>query len=367
MKELSPSFKGNKVDAVPEQARHTVSRMEQGGSVIRLFGVDLSAAKSRSGSSRASTIERTPQFDVNYNTEKGQTGDASTSAGDTYNTVRISERGIEQRKTRCLLFAMSLPELFFSVCLQCLNPGERDERYLVSSERNIKNQWALRYTSSETPEKTMQKCGSLCGGIAWGSLDNCLAAKLEYIIASSSLQPLPDEYPIVVVDHPKFYMQDCLKCVRSIMSPISEHTEDDDMRSTFVASPEVRGFENTLFGCRKFNHCSDIEVETFPLKRSLYDFQMLKPLSPESKGSSSRKSTTPYFCMHVTTRIKWSLSRCQDCIKKVISDDKEKMQFQETSTKSIFVFPTGLLNVEEIAIQCNESCGWVGGLFQICM
>lgn len=149
--------------------------------VILLFSIDLAADKSRSGNSGASKRSRRIDFDLNHDTEKDQISDASTSPQNAFNTVHLSEHGIEQRETHCLLFENILPEFSFLVCLQCLKLGDTDERYLVSLSPRIGHQWLLRYTSSETPERTLQKCGSLCGDIAWGSWAHCIAAHIEYI------------------------------------------------------------------------------------------------------------------------------------------------------------------------------------------
>lgn len=359
MKELSPSFKGNKVDAVPEQARHTVSRMEQGGSVIRLFGVDLSAAKSRSGSSRASTIERTPQFDVNYNTEKRQTGDASTSSAN-------AEHGIEQSKTHCLLFEKNLPEFLFLFCLQCLEIGEKEERYLISNPHESDRQWVVRYTSSETPEGTMQNCGSLCGNIKWGSSAHCDAVHIDYTTTLSDL-PL-DSISILEVKYPKLNKQDCLRCVSFNLHAINVHNGDDDMHSIFAATTQAvqLKWNDLLKTCKTSKKCSGVKDKSSQISSSLSEFRSIKPLSHKGGDSFSGRETTPtYLCMHYTSRGVLPADTCKECIKEIIDSKHSRSQKGETrimSRKSGLIFLTEKLPVQKVALQCDEFCDWVSGL-----
>ncbi|KAL0582757.1 hypothetical protein ABG067_007276 [Albugo candida] len=111
--------------------------MMQVGGPIRLFGADLASDESRGESSGAAKRARLPDLEVNYNTEKRQTGDASTSSAN-------AEHGIEQSKTHCLLFEKNLPEFLFLFCLQCLEIGEKEERYLISNPDESDRQWVVR-------------------------------------------------------------------------------------------------------------------------------------------------------------------------------------------------------------------------------
>lgn len=101
IKELPPSF--TNIDPAPEHARDTVSKMEKVSRFIRLFGVDLVADNSKSESNSAPKRARLSDSDLNNNTEKDQTGHASTSCGNAPNSVRVSGHGIEHSTAHCLL------------------------------------------------------------------------------------------------------------------------------------------------------------------------------------------------------------------------------------------------------------------------
>ncbi|CCI11601.1 unnamed protein product [Albugo candida] len=339
-----------------------LSRSLQNG-VILLFGINLAADKSRSGNSGASKRSRLIDSDLNHDTEKDQSGDASTYPQNAFNAVRLSEHDIEQRETQCLLFKNFLPEFSFLVCLQCLNLGDTDERYLVSSTPHSGHQWVLRYTSSEIPERTLQKCGSLCGDIAFRSSDHCIAAHIEYITGAFRTSVV-SEYPVLVVNYQKLCKKHCLECVGTIMDSIGAHNGKNDMEAIFVASESIlKSKWDSLFNtCKNSEHCSAIEVQTFSWTPTLSKSQRLNPPSDKSGDSFSRQSTTSYFCMHITTRPHFDIRGCLTCLTKSKLYKSEGNEPQKTSDATYLMFSTKALHVQELAIECYESCSWVAGL-----
>lgn len=363
IKGLPPSFTIRV--PVPEQARPTFSKMKQEARIIRLFGVDLVTDKSRSESSSAPKRARLFDSDLNHNTDNDQTGDASTSPENAFNSVGISEHGIDERKTHCLLFTKILPEASFLVCLQCLDPGEEDERYLVAFLPRTDRQWAFRYTSTETPAGTMKKCGTLCGDITWGSPAHCLAAHINYI-TTSSLSPATDHYSAVKVEYQKVYKQSCLECVRFVIKPIVEHNEDDDMHSIFAVYEKVVELERNhlLARCKISGYCLDVEDDPFQLGKSLSEFRSNDPLKRGSEDSfTERESTTPYSCMHIIKRGNFAFRKYRSCIRQSKLYKTPKNGYRETSHDvSGLMFSAEVLRVQEIAITCYRTCGWVAGL-----
>ncbi|CCI10382.1 unnamed protein product [Albugo candida] len=345
-----------KIDPVPEEARHTVSKMERKGSTTRLFGVDLAADISKSERSDALKRARLSDFDPNHNTEKDQTGDASTSVG-------IFKYGIEQSTKHCLSLKNFLSEFSVLVCLQCLDPGEKDERYLVSFPDKKEHRWALRYTSSEDPKRTMKKCGSLCGDITWGSQDHCLAAHIDYNTGPSSALLANVETLLVVVKYRHTEKEACLRCVRPILKPVVEHNGDDDMHSVFPVSQEVfRSYWwNLLTPCS--NHCIEVKSESRHLSKSLSDFYELDSLKPESGyAQSEEESTTSYFCMYISKRPPRNVEGCLNCLKGSKLYKSQNNDVWGTSDASRLIISPKALRVQELAIECSKSCGWLAGL-----
>lgn len=166
-----------------DQAQHThVNTEEREVSPIWLFGANLAAAKTKDKSSYASKQIQSSGSDSNSTKKKHRTADVSSSSAD--NRLGSSGLGFQHRKTHCLILEKNIPEFLISGCLRCLSPRDEVDRCLVLSTDRSLYQWALRYTTVETLEVTVQKCGSSCGQIEWGSATDCHLVRSHHIFPS---------------------------------------------------------------------------------------------------------------------------------------------------------------------------------------
>lgn len=128
---------------------------------LRLFGAEIDSGASDSHDA------------LEYGENSGRLKPAY-GGGTNWGSNKVLERqkshdsDIVQATTHCLLLLKNLPELWMLGCLRCLAPGDEDKRYFISPPGVKECQFALRYTTTKTPEEVDQNCMSACGPIRWG-------------------------------------------------------------------------------------------------------------------------------------------------------------------------------------------------------
>lgn len=184
------------------------------------------------------------------NTEKDQTGHASTSCGNAPNSVRVSGHGIKHSTAHCLLCPNS------KSCLPWMSGylWEIGEIFDTTFTQKWPSMGGTVYVKRK-PERAMQNCGSFCGNMIWGSSAHCDAAHVNYITTLSDISLVSKR--ILVVTYRNTNKKGCFECVRSIKGPIVEQNEDDDLHSIFAEV--IQSNWNDLLATRKTcRYCSAV-------------------------------------------------------------------------------------------------------------
>lgn len=204
--------------------------------------------------------------------------------------------------THCLLLQKNLPELLMLGCLRCLAPGDEDKRYFVSPPAVMECQFALRYTTTKTPEEVEQNCKSACGPIRWGTEKDCLV-----VIAYNSIKHEPSHaisylgfsYFEVKVTHMDTKKDECVKCARSQVDSDFRYIGETARHFYMYATKDT--FQK-LQGCLDVGVCENIEEEPGIVPYDLSNFKYLLSPGKESAASSpdppGEIRTATYYCMH---------------------------------------------------------------------
>lgn len=248
-----------------------------------------------------------------------------------------------------------MPEFLISGCLRCLSPRDEDDRCLVLSTDRSLYQWALRYTTVETPEVTVQKCGSSCGQIEWGSAADCRLICSHHILPSKGANY---EYAKLKLRYDGSHKKMCFSCVHLIISSFYEHIEEDDTSSVFLTSQSTlqENLESIRHQCRTSEKCQDVQKENT-------EFRTIESSNSISGAPRMEKSPAPYYCMHYANLLERSNAKnCHECISKENFGIVKKRVIQPTSPVSALLFNSEVLPVQRVAIGCTKMCDWVTGL-----
>lgn len=214
-------------------------------------------------------------------------------------------------KTYCLLLGENIPELWILGCLRCLDPGDKDERSLVSKPSIKNHQWVLRYTTFETQEDIMHRCGNSCGTIGWGSEIHCL------------------------VRHPDTSIQ-------GVTSYISSFNVYHNTKS-FQHTPGESGATSSIQKWSSPYHCVH------------HSFSLASRLSYEVKLHTRYKKVARGD----------EIPLCSTCLMATVDSEVIENALKNprlTSERSALLFFSSPLHVQNFAIKCAKICNFFTGL-----
>lgn len=235
--------------------------------------------------------------------------DLNIRVSDAANNREIRSSGLDSR-TYCLLLRKNIPELWILGCLRCLAPGDNDERYLISNPSTRNHQWVLRYTTIETQEDIMHRCGNSCGTIGWGS-------EIHWLVR---------------------HLYTSTQGVSSYISSFVYHNTE-----LFQHTIRQSGTTSSIQKWSSLYHCVHHSFST----KSRSEYEDLVYTSNKKK-SEVRGMTTCSRCLMST--VDWVV------IKKALEN------FRLTSKRSALLFFSSPLDVQTFAIRCVKLCKFFNGL-----
>lgn len=281
--------------------------------------------------------------------------DLNIPASDDANNHFLEE--VRHSKTYCLRLEKNIPELWILGCLRCLDPGDKDKRSLVSKPSTKNHQWELRYTTFETQEDTMIRCGNSCGTIKWNSDIDCRVSDV-----GTSTQG--------VYSYSDAYHDTELKRKHSDRSINNRHAEHIEAPPTKLNDPLSSNLERKQILSGHFN------------------FKSSHHTTRESKTASSiQEWSSPYHCVHhsfsLASRLPYErkmhtrykkvargddIPMCSTCLMAFVDSEVMRNALENprlTSERSALLFFSSPLHAQNFAIKCAKICNFFTGLSEI--
>lgn len=289
------------------------------------------------------------------------------------------------RETTCLLLQRGLPEMWIAPCLECLEFGEGDERFLIKEEAAPVYRWVLRSTAEIDQ---VLNCRSICGMIQKGPEHACRVAQLYTALSvrfSAQVAPGMNKvnYQILSVTYEEKKETKCLRCAsRTIMLPIEHDEGENSFKCLTSLGPDYNNFVDKCVAPN--GPCDHSVIWKELMIKSLSEFQVLSP-DRDYGAQLEPKRTTPYRCVHLVAAqlsdhesytyptdmknlqdITFAFPRCVSCVLDQLGSEskwrKLVKSFQPTSLMNSLVFFEEPVHVQELGMECSSKCKWVSGL-----